>query len=123
MNNCKSTYASLRIQKQGIDLASITDLLGLQPSSTTPNIWIYSTEGHVQSLDLDEHIFSITEPLIKKGRRFLRSLEDSGYKCDIFCYWLSENGHGGPVLKTDTIIELGCLGLELGFDFYSPNTK
>ncbi len=39
---------------------------------------------------------------------------------DIFCYWLSADGHGGPILSPAMMRRLGQLELEVGFDIYGP---
>ena len=34
------------------------------------------------------------------------------------CYWLSENGNGGPILSPKQLTELGKLNIEIWFDVY-----
>ena len=37
---------------------------------------------------------------------------------DIFCYWLSASGQGGPTLSPDLMRRLAEAELEIGFDVY-----
>jgi hypothetical protein len=37
---------------------------------------------------------------------------------DVFCCWLSAEGHGGPMLSPEIMKGFGGLGLEVGFDVY-----
>ncbi len=39
---------------------------------------------------------------------------------DIFCYWLSQSGHGGPIVSPAQMGRLAALNIELGFDIYGP---
>jgi hypothetical protein len=48
----------------------------------------------------------------------LRRLQQQGHRMDIFCYWLSAEGHGGPTVSPTIMRRLGKLGIELGFDVY-----
>lgn len=44
---------------------------------------------------------------------------DSGAEVDVFCYWSSRCGHGGPTLSPTQMKGLAELGLDLGLDIYS----
>ena len=48
----------------------------------------------------------------------LRELQAAGCRTDVFCYWLSESGHGGPMLCPGTISRLSQANLEIEFDVY-----
>jgi hypothetical protein len=48
----------------------------------------------------------------------LKKLQAEGCQIDIFCYWRSAEGHGGPMLSPESMTRLGALGLEVGFDIY-----
>jgi hypothetical protein len=37
---------------------------------------------------------------------------------DVFCFWLSAQGQGGPILSPEIMKRFGELGLEVGFDVY-----
>ena len=56
----------------------------------------------------------------EKFKCFTRLPRKIGYRMDIFCYWLSAGGHGGPTLSPAIMRRLGELGLEIGFDIYGP---
>jgi hypothetical protein len=48
----------------------------------------------------------------------LKALQDEGYQIDLFCFWASTNGHGGPELSHEIMQQLSSLKLNLGFDVY-----
>jgi hypothetical protein len=45
-------------------------------------------------------------------------LQQEGARTDVFCYWVSASGQGGPRLLPSTMGRLAQLGLEVGFDVY-----
>ena len=48
----------------------------------------------------------------------LDALRQKGAAADIFCYWESSNGQGGPALSPPQMGTLAELGLELSYDIY-----
>lgn len=119
---CLKTFATLRIyppSEVGVD--GVSTLLGLVPSSTesrpgSPG-WFLSTQGQVPSNDVRRHIDWISERLLPCAQG-LHSLREMGSRVDIFCYWLSRSGHGGPTLSPRQTSALSQLQLDCGFDVY-----
>ena len=133
---CLETHAGMRIYHDDLDPDRITGLLGIEPSQTqvkglvhtrangaefTPPIggWFLSTQGVIDSRDVRRHVDWILDKLAGKDETLTR-LQDEGNRMDIFCYWLSANGHGGPTLSPAIMRRLGELELEIGFDIYGP---
>ena len=133
---CSKAYAGLRIYHDDLDPDRVTGLLGIEPSQTqvrgqvltrstgrpfTPPIggWFLSTKGVIVSKDIRRHVDWILDRLAGKDQ-VLRSLQAEGNRMDVFCYWLSASGHGGPILSPAIMRRLGELELEIGFDIYGP---
>jgi Domain of unknown function (DUF4279) len=133
---CLKTYAGLRIYHDDLDPERISSLMGIAPCQTqvrgqvqTTSIgkefippiggWFLSTEGITASRDVRRHVAWILDRLAGKDE-ILRSLQTEGCRIDMFCYWLSADGHGGPIVSPAIMRRLGELELEVGFDIYGP---
>jgi hypothetical protein len=131
---CAETYATLRIYHPMLDPKDLTTELGLEPTETqkagepddhtNPRSfvheiggWFLETSSKVSSRDIRCHISWLLDRLEPK-RDKLDSLQSSGYEVDIFCYWLSAAGHGGPSLDPQIMQRLADLGLSVSFDVY-----
>ncbi|HTR52483.1 MAG TPA: DUF4279 domain-containing protein [Kofleriaceae bacterium] len=125
---CRATYATLRIY--GLAPDEVTRSVGLTPTvSIRPgelrhgaparhHAWLLTSKEAVDSKDLRRHLDWILDQLA--GRRTaLRDLVDRGARIDIFCYWLSASGHGGPTVSTIQTKKLAELEIELSFDIYA----
>lgn len=130
---CERAYASLRIFSSELEPEAIDSLLGGEHSTgyrigdpissrsgglRTTNAWILSSEKHVDSRDLSRHIDWLLDSvdldeLVALGPERSASM-------DIFCFWESKSGHGGPRLHPGLMTRLGRLNLEIGFDVYGP---
>jgi hypothetical protein len=131
--NCADTFASLRLFGDELQPDQVTSLLGVGPTDSAPKglvvvsstgkerraptgRWVLSSEGQVASRDLQQHI----EWLLKHLNGYHGSLlELPGVRsADVFCYWLSATGNGGPELSPEVLRWLAARGLTLGFDLY-----
>lgn len=136
---CQTTYATLRIYHLLLNTDRVTRELGLQPTRTQESGqllspwekqplfariggWFLSTEGVVDSRDVRRHVDWLLDQIEPHGEA-LKKLQAEGCQIDIFCYWCSAQGHGGPMLSPESMIRLGTLGLEIGFDIYLPLEK
>jgi len=134
---CSRTYAGLRIYHDDLDPERITGLLGIEPSRTqvkgwvttsrsgrefSPPIggWFLSTKDVIASRDARRHVDWILERLAGKDGT-LRRLQAEGNRMDVFCFWQSAHGEGGPTLSPAVMRRLGELELEIGFDIYGPH--
>jgi len=116
-NTCQRTYASLRIQHPTESCEDLSKVLGIPASNAGERCWVFSTECSTNP-ELDDHLFLILKALENKERQ-IKELQEDGYQIDIFSYWLSKNGHGGPDIKPATMLGLGKLDIQLGIDFYT----
>ncbi len=131
---CARTYATLHIYHDDLDPNAITRILGIEPTRTQvkgrlctsmtgrtfePEIggWFLSTKHDVASKDVRRHLDWILDKLAGRDGA-VRSLQDSGHRMDVFCYWHSAWGHGGPLLSPALMRRFGELGIEVGFDVY-----
>lgn len=126
--NCSETYALLRIVGKTLDLADVTQDVGLEPTltvrvgesrppGTRPRkeaIWAYSTQGTVDSTDLSDHIRAIIECTAPNFRHRL----PKDCRVDIQCVWRSATGHGGPALPAALLAAVACRDIDLDFDIY-----
>jgi hypothetical protein len=48
----------------------------------------------------------------------LDTLRQMGCQFDVWCYWLSKEGHGGPILSLSQIDKLAQYRFELPLDIY-----
>src|SRR5262245_898960 len=123
---CGRTFATLRVYHTDLDPDWVTQLLGMEPTRTQrkgqpfmkgvlrTGAWFVRTEGVLASKDVCRHIDWLLDRLAGKTE----ALREAGCRIDIFCYWLSAQGHGGPTLYPATLKQLGELGIEVGFDVY-----
>ena len=115
---CRETHATFRLTREsGIDGAAITEKLRLEPSDMSARTWLLESENEIQSLDTRRHIDHLLDQL-EPRRVALETLRSQGYSTDVFCYWVSAGGHGGPTVSPEQAGRLADLGIELGFDVY-----
>ena len=121
---CSETYVTLRIYIDTKNTDELTEYLGVEPSETFAksgenkfNSWFLSSEGKVNSKDSRRHIDYLADKLLPIEPK-IKALLKEGVKMDISCYWLSENGQGGPTLSPQQLTNLANLGIELWFDIY-----
>jgi len=126
---CIETFATLRIFSEQIHPEAIgerleidaTEMLPIDPESPyrprrETNLWSWSTEGRVESVDSLVHIAAIIERLKDKAVQ-LEELRASGCQTDICGYWVS-SGQGGPALDVKAMASLHTLGLDIWWDIY-----
>lgn len=130
---CARTYATLRIFSLEITPAEMSEALGVAASDCytvgqefgrtgqrrKTNAWFLRSERNVDSLDLSRHIDWLLDQI--GASEVLLRLTARGAKADIFCYWESKSGHGGPEFSPPQMGRLSALGLPLGIDVYFPD--
>lgn len=124
---CERTHAVLRIHTGSMSPAVVTELLHIEPTTTTVighsgstgehigrvNLWSLSSELTVKSRDLRRHLDWLTAR-INERKAELRRLQSIEYvKMDVSCIWWSSHGDGGPVLWPEQMLALSQLNLEL----------
>lgn len=131
--NCAKAFASLRLYGDELVPENISRLLRIEPSDSAAKgsqftsrsgktrtartgLWILSTEFHIESTNLEDHIEWLMDQMEPAG---VIPTDLPGVSWgDVFCYWLSATGHGGPELSPDLLARLGKLRLKLGLDIY-----
>lgn len=133
---CQRTYATLCIYSGDADPSVVTKRLGIEPSSSQRRVdaealesakskraavngWFLESQGLVESRDSRRHIDWLLDRVEAKADA-LRSLQELGCRTEISCFWMSQEGHGGPALTPIQMQRLAQLNLELWFDFYGP---
>ena len=127
---CKQTYATLRIYHDELDPEHVSQLLGLVASDAQrkgddlsygriapTGGWFLSSKDLLTSRDTRRHVTWILDQL-EPNKTALLALQDRNYEMDIFCYWLSASGHGGPELDHEFMGRLVSFRLNVGFDVY-----
>ncbi len=127
---CKATYATLRIYNDELEPDVVSKRLALTPSESQkrgqplgPNRvaplggWFLSSQDKVISKDVRRHVAWLLDQMVGREDQFLK-LQDEGYETDIFCYWLSASGHGGPQIDPALMQRLVSLRLVISFDVY-----
>ncbi len=105
------TFASLRLDLSGTALQpeDVTARLGIAPSRSHQigdphgsrgllyrnSIWILSSQNHVTSTDLEEHIAWILDQIEPREEAFM-AIRGALPFADTFCMMVSRYGHGGP---------------------------
>ena len=132
--SCEETYATLRIFPKEISPEEVTNRLSLSPTSVQRkgevrksgyvvklDGWFLESENAVQSKDVQRHIVWIVNQILPKKDALLE-LQGTGCDMNIFCYWSSAGGQGGPTLSPSTMRNLADLRLEVSFDCYFPSS-
>lgn len=81
------------------------------------NLWSISSKDHVDSRDCRRHITYLLD-LLQGKESVVGSLIDEGWEVDIFVFWESKSGHGGPSLDPAQMARLAELQISVGFDVY-----
>jgi len=129
---CRATHATLRIF--GVASEEVTRVLGLSPTESMHpgdlhhgaparhHVWLLHSKLVIDSRDVRRHLDWILDQLVAR-RQALRELVGRGARVDIFCYWMSASGHGGPTISPTQAAKLAELGIDLGFDVYFVGEK
>jgi hypothetical protein len=131
---CLETYATFRVYSPSMSPEAISAKLGLKPSETMSkghirrtrrggeietkiNGWFLRSKESIGSRDLRHHLDWLLDRLTGV-RHSLLALQAGDAEMDVFCYWVSAYGHGGPTLEPEHMRRLADLNLELGLDVY-----
>lgn len=128
--NANRVYATLRLWGKALDPDRVTRLLHLTPSAYhrlgTPRgkkgiwphaYWEIDSENQVVSTDLALHIEWLLNQIEPVQADFM-ALRATEIHADIFCFWESLTGHGGPVFSPLLLRRIAALNLTLGLDIY-----
>ncbi len=123
---CAETYATLRIYTGEMLPARVSAVLRLEPSElllkdegrARLNGWFLSSKGRVESLDVRHHVDWLLDQIVPVQTELRELQSQPGAWMDVFCYWRSTQGHGGPSLNPKQMRLLADLNLQIGFDCY-----
>ena len=129
-NSCKSTYVTLSVYHGEMTPAELTKSLGMNPTRTCvknskrikKNGWFLTTKDLVVSTKLEDHLISLLNNIIDSRRNLSETLT-LGAEARIYCFWVSANGNGGPVLSANTLKQLSELGIDLHFDIWFDEAR
>jgi hypothetical protein len=131
-DSCSQTFCTLRLFSAIIAPDQISAALQVEPTSShcagelvsprgtarrTEHDWQLSTESFVSSRDLRRHVDWLLARLFAAESAF-HELRANGLAVDIFVYWRSARGQGGPLLSVPQLKGLAKLELECVFDIY-----
>ena len=131
-DSCVVTYSTLRVFSDSVAPAEISLALKLDPTTSflkgqpiSPRVdtprrqhgWLLCSEHHVHSRDTRRHLDWLLD-LIERNSGALASLQSRGVSADIYSYWVSAHGQGGPILSPPQLARLARFGLECSYDIY-----
>lgn len=131
--HCAQAFASLRLFGDLLVPEEISRLLSLVPTSfaakgsrtvaasgksrvAPTGRWILESRGHVTSTDLEQHIAWLLDRLDEAGIAPTKLPAVS--RADVFCFWVSATGTGGPEFSPELLGRLAKCHLALGLDIY-----
>jgi hypothetical protein len=132
---CERTVAKLRVYLGQISPSHATDLLGINPTSTSEagrvvsskrtgftrteklNAWFLSSEDFVDSKDSRRHLDWLLDTIAPASEALKILREESGVKAYVTCIWWSAFGDGGPTMSPAQMAKLCALNIECQFEF------
>ena len=103
---CKKTFVVLAIENSDSTKDKIETIFNVSPQKIKSfgnrmpeNALLLTTESHVQSTDLIEHLMFLLSTYDEQ----LDDMRRLNNKVKFFTYWESEHGNGGPYLDEDLL--------------------
>lgn len=130
--SCAETYATLRIFSDELSPDEISRALGIKPTTSfhkgepiSPRVqrprpqhgWLLCSRGCLDSRDTRRHIDWLLDEIWPVAAEFAR-ITNGGRQADIYSFWVSARGQGGPILSATQMRRLSFLGLECSYDVY-----
>jgi hypothetical protein len=134
-------FASLRFRGDRLEPDRLTEILGNTPTLAyrkgeafkrsrgqeargRTGLWMLSTEKHISSIELDEHLrylLAMLFPADTRGRldRLRELMREQQIAADVSCFWYGEAGAEAPVIAEDVRSALARLPAEIETDFHS----
>ena len=131
--SCERTYAELRIYSGFMDPETVTNQLGVAPTSLQKkgerrvnslgrtrevilNGWFLSSESEVSSRDLRQHLDWLLDKIEPSAPQLSNLQTAAGLTMLVNCIWWSAKGQGGPTLWPEQMQRVSALDLECSFD-------
>lgn len=137
--NCERTHATFRLMGDALRPDEISAALGLEPTramakdqeipvgrkgKTTRRqgigVWLLDSADVVDSTSLERHLVHLLEAIEPVAGLLAAIRLEHDLRADLFCYWLSRSGHGGPLFSPEVLSRIAALDLVLGIDVYGP---
>jgi hypothetical protein len=125
-------YAALTIDHERLSAKSVTERLGIQPSSSFEigdpflggtkqrehSHWSLDSDLPRDGSDLEGHLRQLLDRFLPL-RADLGALVAEGYTLDWWCFISEENDQGGVYLSTGLLQDLAVLPVPLALDIYA----
>jgi hypothetical protein len=125
------TWATLRLWGPGLEPTEVSERLGIGPTTAhrtgdargkaqiwTRNHWSLSSQGRIAETSLEAHLHWLLDQIAPHQEDLRSLLAQPGIEADLFCFWESTTGQGGPTFSPALLRRLAGLGLSLGLDIY-----
>jgi hypothetical protein len=125
------TWATFRMWGGGLEPHEVSTRLNIDPSRAhrrgdrrgknkvwANNHWELTSQDQVSSSDLEVHINWLLDQLEPGQTELLMLLAEPDVQADIFCYWESATGQGGPGFSPSVMRRLVEFNLKLNLDIY-----
>jgi hypothetical protein len=132
--NTSRTWATFRVWGRTLNPNDISRRLELVPSEAFKagdprgssgnngawrhGYWSLSSRDQLSSSDLQLHIEWLLDQLEPAREEIKTLILSSELQADIFCFWESATGHGGPVFSPAFLRYFASFELALGIDVY-----
>jgi Domain of unknown function (DUF4279) len=132
-------FASLRFFGDRLEPRRITEILDTMPTLAyrkgdvfkksmgqeirgRTGLWLASSEGHVNSTDLNEHLdylltIVFSDDTEDKLSRLRILMHEAGIEADATCFWYGEHGARAPVIRDDIRSRFARIPAEVEEDF------
>ena len=129
---------SLRFLGDDLDLAAVTNALGLKPDVTgrigehiagnpryavyETNVWVYRYAA-MEHLNFSTQLSQFIAHLEERSKTILYLVERPGVRAELFLGFSSGNGQGGFTLPASLLARIAALGLDVTLDLYPPTVR
>ncbi len=126
-------HASLTIMSDDLDPIAVTHALGITPFHAFKagdkrgkkgyiwryGLWSISTEGEVDSEELEQHIGALLNKVEPVKLQLATITSNPSVKARVFCFFGTDRMNDGIELSPQLMSRLGALNLQLGIDIYN----
>lgn len=134
-----STFASLSFAGDKLNPASISKLLGVEPTTAyrkgevykrtrghevvgRTGLWLLSSRGHVDSGELSDHLAYLKAVIFPDAGNDLVTpiqtlMRKAGVEADVSCFWYGEHGASPPLIPDEIRAAFASIGATIETDF------
>jgi len=137
--NCEATHATFRLIGDSLKPTEVEAALGIQGDfgvardeirrggivakrtvRQPTGVWYLTTEGKPGSTSVERHLIYLLEQVEPVSERLAQLVDRASLTADLYCYWVSATGQGGPAVSAETLDRIARLSAELSFEFHGP---